>query len=118
MTLSLVISLIVVGFGTALFAFTELELQAHFLAAILMFVFLGAAVLVNVVSPRSPRPYRIAYAAILAGMLASALFLLTGWDHSVLIVEILEVGLFSLFWLLQTQELWSRYGNAAAVLTA
>ena len=33
-------------------------------------------------------------------------------------VEILEVALFCLFWLLQTQELWSRYGNAAAVLTA
>ena len=118
LTLSLVISLIVVGLGTALFAFTELELQAHFLAAILMFVFLGAAVLVNVLSAASPRPYRVAYAAILAAMLASLLFLLTGWDHSVLIVEILEVALFSLFWLLQTQELWSRYGNAAAVLAA
>ena len=82
---------------------------AHYTAAIGMFVCIALAVLVNArVAAHLRRSYTVVFALMLASQLAwlSAPF----WSHAVLLVEALLIGLFAVFWSVQTWEL--RYPDA------
>lgn len=93
------------------------ETKAHSTAAITMFVFIGLAVLSNARATRTKHhtalPYRTIYWVITIGMVAGALLivimnlLLEWWDHEVLWLEIVEIGLFGAFWAVQTIEFWN-----------
>ncbi len=37
---------------------------------------------------------------------AGLLILVPDWDHKTLVLEIIEIGLFAGFWIVQTRELW------------
>lgn len=87
--------------------------KAHYTAAVLMFVCILFVVGFNAIGYKektdaeSPRNR---YAAVGAAMVASALVIgiagAAGWDHWVLAIEAALIGLFAVFWLIQTAELW------------
>ncbi|MGI9600637.1 MAG: hypothetical protein ACR2QE_02040, partial [Acidimicrobiales bacterium] len=84
--------------------------RAHGLAAVGLFIFLAAAVALNAWELRSVKEKRfflVVYLLIFVAMLLAALpMAFSSWDHNVLIVEAVEIGLFGLFWFIQTIELW------------
>ena len=50
------------------------------------------------------------YGAIATAMLPSAIIIalgLGGWDYYVLVIEFVLITLFAVFWIIQTQELWT-----------
>jgi hypothetical protein len=105
--------LAVLGFlvaGTLLFAtWDRFEENAHGLAAYAMFGFLAAAAVVNALECRKYglRWYVRLYGLIAVLMGAAALLILIkDWDHKTLVLEIIEIGLFAGFWIVQTRELW------------
>ena len=107
-------SLIAVGaalvVGAVLFAtWDRFEENAHGLAAYAMFGFLAAAAVVNALECRKfgLRWYVRLYGLIAVLMGAAALMILVkDWDHKTLVLEMVEIGLFAGFWIVQTRELW------------
>jgi hypothetical protein len=92
--------------------------NAHYSAAVVMFVCIIAVVLLNARQFRrneqpadaNPIPAN-RYTAIAIGMVVLPLGMLGwkalfGWDHAVLWIEGALITLFAIFWILQTQELW------------
>ena len=86
--------------------------QAHGFAAVLMFGFLALGIGVNAWERRNKpehRRYAGLYAAISVLMVGVGVVFLTalqGWSHMVLVLEIIEIGLFASFWVAQTVEHW------------
>lgn len=86
--------------------------QAHGFAAVLMFGFLALGIGVNAWERRDKpehRRYAALYAAISVLMVGVGVVFLTalqGWSHMVLVLEIIEIGLFASFWVAQTVEHW------------
>jgi hypothetical protein len=83
--------------------------NAHDWAATTMFLCIVAVTVVNARAQR--RRVRNAYTAIGVAMVAAiVLFPLAGhfldWDHWILWIEGVLIGLFAAFWLIQTRELW------------
>ncbi|MDN5789708.1 MAG: hypothetical protein L0H25_02400 [Micrococcales bacterium] len=118
--------LAVVG-GGYLFARDLFVANAHYVAAVTLFVCIIAVVILNATrfgrmhaSGPTARPADFAnrYAVIAVLMVIAPLGMLLwrqifGWDHAVLWIEATEIGLFAIFWLLQTVELWDE-GTAPA----
>jgi hypothetical protein len=87
--------------------------NAHYTAAVLMFVCILVVVWINALgykektSATSPRNR---YAAIGVAMVASSLVIGIagglGWKYSVIAIEASLIVLFALFWVIQTRELW------------
>jgi hypothetical protein len=105
--------LAVLGFlvaGAVLFSkWDRFEENAHGLAAYAMFGFLAAAAVVNALECRKygRRWYVWLYGLIAVSMAAAALMILVkDWDHKTLVLEMVEIGLFAAFWIVQTRELW------------
>jgi hypothetical protein len=88
----------------------DFNTRAHGLAAVGMFAFLAAAVGLNAWNIRGDtdkRSYFRTYIAIAAVMVVFPLLLIPfDLDHSVLIVEAVEIVLVGVFWLIQTKEFW------------
>ncbi|MDE3087224.1 MAG: hypothetical protein KGJ77_10720, partial [Acidobacteriota bacterium] len=93
-------------------------LHGHACAACAMFVFLAAAAGTNSVvgfRDRTGRVYAWTYGIVgMAMVVAGVLFVvLQGHDqtalggHLVLTIEVVEIGLFVVFWALQTVERWT-----------
>ncbi len=87
--------------------------NAHYTAAVLMFLCILAVVCINAVAhSKDPAPKRKRnwYAVLAALMLvSSAVILLAAWrgfDHWVLVIEAVLIFLFGAFWIIQTDELW------------
>ena len=93
--------------------------NAHYAAAIVMFVCIVAVVLLNAEQfrrkqrkhavPHSPAN-RYSVIAVLMVVVPFAMFgwkKLFGWEHAVLWIEGTLIVLFALFWISQTQELWN-----------
>jgi hypothetical protein len=88
--------------------------NAHYTAAVLMFLCILAVVCINAIAYRR-KPERDWgfnwYGAVAGAMLgASAVILIlaaAGWDHWVLAIEAALILLFAVFWVLQTVELWT-----------
>ncbi|HVL06533.1 MAG TPA: hypothetical protein VM388_11125 [Acidimicrobiales bacterium] len=108
--LSLVAALAFLVAGAALFAtWDRFEENAHGLAAYAMFGCLAAAAALNALECRKfgLRWYVRLYGGIAVLMGAAALLILVkNWDHKTLVVEIVQIGLFAGFWIVQTRELW------------
>jgi hypothetical protein len=93
--------------------------NAHYAAAIVMFVCIVAVVLLNAEQfrrkqrkhavPHSPanRYSVIALAMVVAPFAMLGWRALFGWEHAVLWIEGVLILLFAAFWLSQTQELWN-----------
>jgi hypothetical protein len=108
--------LLVAGFGIwFLVDRTGFLTGAHYVAAIALFLLIGAVVLINAVRYRRQddggalvgNPYSLiavlmALAAVVFGLAAW----LTNWQHAILWLEVSEIVLFAAFWLIQTRELW------------
>lgn len=87
--------------------------HAHTVAALALFAFIVAVVVMNAWDFAVERSGRVTnrYAAIAALMVGTLVVLggaalFTGWDHAVLWLETLLIAQFAAFWLLQTVELW------------
>lgn len=95
--------------------------NAHYAAALTMFGFIILVVVWNawqlalkgVSEPEQMdrRRYLNRYSYLAIGMVGGGLLMagyagLFGWSHVVLWIETLLIGLFALFWILQTSELW------------
>lgn len=88
--------------------------HAHTVAALALFAFVVAVVVMNAQGlARCPgRRFANRYAVIAALMVGALVVLggaalLTDWAHAVLWLESVLIALFAVFWLLQTVELWS-----------
>jgi hypothetical protein len=86
---------------------------AHYAAAIPMFALIVGAVWLNAVGYKEKgraTTVKNRYLAIATAMTASAVAMFiawcAGWDYAVLVVEIALIGLFAIFWSIQTAELW------------
>lgn len=105
---------VALALGTAAFVLDPALVRAHghLVAALGMFAGFVAVVLVNAFSSQAlALRFRVAYLAILAGMLLAGLTLgpvaLLGWsDHAVFWLEGALIGLFACFWVVQTVDLW------------
>jgi hypothetical protein len=87
--------------------------HAHGYAAIAMFGFLALAVASNAWQDwrDGHTGWCFVYLAIAAAMVLTFVvvwFNSDGWDHAVLVLEGIEIGLFVTFWGLQTIRLWNR----------
>jgi hypothetical protein len=84
--------------------------NAHYTAAIAMFVCILAVAAINAFAPGTNRRARPMYFAIAGAMVLAAVVIgilgLTGWDYWVLGIEIALISLFAIFWATQTVELW------------
>ncbi|WP_433158898.1 hypothetical protein [Kribbella sp. CA-247076] len=89
--------------------------NAHYAAAVVMFVCIVAVVLLNAQQFRrkqrpagaSNRYFVLAVAMTVVPLLMVAWKALFGWEHAVLWIEGVLISLFAIFWILQTQELWN-----------
>jgi hypothetical protein len=88
--------------------------HAHLTAAGLMFACIIAAVWLNAIGYKEKcgaESLRNRYLAIAIAMLSSVVVLfvakLAGYDHWLLVLEALLIGLFAVFWFIQTVELWN-----------
>jgi hypothetical protein len=97
--------------GLAFRYWDDFYTRAHGFAALGMFAFLAAAVALNAWELRGDpdkRAYFLTYIAIAVLMVAvPVVFFPFDFDHSVLVVEAVEIVLVGLFWLLQTKEHWT-----------
>ena len=89
------------------------EKNAHYTAAILMFVCILAVVVINALGYKQKTgatSYRNRYAAIAAAMALAVILIgiagALGWRHWVLVIEATLITLFAVFWATQTKELW------------
>ena len=108
-SLSLLVTIGILGIGMVLFKWQPFRESAHEVAAILMFVFLGVVVFQNERGCKT-LGYKRLYRGIWVSMGLSLLVLLPFWkpDHATLWLEILEIGLFAAFWVVETKEQWNR----------
>lgn len=88
------------------------DMHAHDIAAGSMFACLAAAVWINgrTAARSGQGGYHAAYRMIAVAMVAPAALLLPAFDgfaHRVFVVEAIEIGLFAVFWLLQTRQFWT-----------
>ena len=89
--------------------------NAHYFAAIPMFLLITFVVVVNALGlrrERGNRGVRNLYAVIAAIMVSSLVVCgllgwLAGWDHWILALEIILIGCFAVFWAYQTKDLWN-----------
>lgn len=89
--------------------------QLHNIAAILMFVFLGAASIANArrMGAAGSRRYARLYwlipilMAVTVGVILSIDRLMDGWAHAIFTLEAVEVSLFAFYWIVQTAEHWN-----------
>lgn len=101
-------------FGLLLFRYGDRDSfigHAHEVAAPTMFVFIGVAVLINARDAGRP-VYRRIYATVAIAMLVAvavvvAARIISGFPHAVIVVEWAIIGLFAIFWIIQTAELWN-----------
>ena len=96
------------------------ECQAHLRAAFTLFGFIILVVLVNAIGRsrdvqhrrRSSMPwlnsYSVIFALMVLGLVVSAVLRAQDWGYWVLFAEAVELGLFLVFWIRQTLELWNR----------
>jgi hypothetical protein len=89
------------------------ERNAHYTAAVLLFLSIVAVACINAVGYKratNTHVIRNPYAAIAAAMLVSLAVMIVigalGWRYWVIVVETLIISLFALFWIIQTVELW------------
>lgn len=97
------------------FAREAFEDSAHYAAAIGMFLAIVAVVSLNALHYRTEHGggYGNRYAVIAVSMVTSVVVVLVwkwtaGYAHWVLAIEAALIGLFAVFWLTQTVELWRR----------
>jgi hypothetical protein len=94
-------------FGLARHFFIE---NAHYTAAIAMFVCILVVAAINGFEPTTNRKAKPVYLGIAAAMVLAAIVIgiagLLGWDYWVLAIEIALISLFAIFWATQTIELW------------
>lgn len=97
--------------------------NAHYAAAIVMFLCIVAVVVLNAVGfgremqvrgqAEGGRAYVNRYLTVAVAMGVGVVGMLlwawlVGWDHLVFGIEALLIGLFAAFWVVQTSELWGR----------
>ena len=97
--------------------------RAHGVAAVLMFVFLVAAILVKVIDHRhEPRKiWFLAYTVIAALMILGGILIpLTRvfGDHTTFALEAYEITLFAVYWIVQTAENWNEQVTETVPATA
>ena len=109
----LLVAAIIAVAALALWLWDGFKDHAHNWAAVLMFGFLALASLYNARN-REDRKYVRIYAAVPALMaLSAAVIFIAGrvnddWQHAVLVLEIVEIGLFAAYWAAQTKEHWNQ----------
>jgi hypothetical protein len=84
------------------------DTRSHGFAAMAMFAALAFAAAVNARECLrcGRRWYFRLYLAIAVLMVAAAGVMFADWTHKVFAVEVIEIGLFAAFWVVQTRELW------------
>jgi hypothetical protein len=85
--------------------------NAHYTAAVLMFICIVVVVGLNAVgykaSATSPRnPYTATGVAMVGSSVGIGIAAALGWAHWVLAIECALIVLFAVFWVIQTRELW------------
>jgi hypothetical protein len=89
---------------------------AHNASAIIMFVFFGVVVLINArFRSETGGFYQVMYWLVFAGMFAAAVLLLwviPEFKQTTFALEAAEIGLFGLFWALQTIQFWGNEPTA------
>lgn len=113
MRIGLVVTLVVLLVGLGLHLWWDgFNTRAHGFAAVLMFVALAIAVGSTARERRGrqdQRSFRLLYSVISVLMVAVGLVMLLflrDWRHMVLALETVEIILFAVFWLAQTNEHW------------
>lgn len=107
-TYSLLLTIALLFIGTLLFIYSDaFEDNAHYFAAIVMFIFLGIVVFINERDCQTTT-YKRLYRWIWSLMLLSLAVLLMKLDHKILWLEILEITLFAAFWVVETKEQWTK----------
>jgi hypothetical protein len=98
-------------FALARYSFVR---NAHYIAAVLMFLCILAVAVVNAVDYKSKRPgksLKNRYTAIAAAMVASSVVIgiagALGWRYWIIVIEATLISLFAVFWVTQTWELWT-----------
>jgi len=98
--------------GLALLFWDGFADHAHNIAAVGMFAFLAVAAWLNASRDATGR-YVTLYRAVAGGMVSSAVVILglalalgDRWDHSILVLEGIQIALFALYWAAQTKEHW------------
>ena len=113
MRIGLVVTLVVLLVGLGLHLWWDgFNTRAHGFAAVLMFVALAIAVGCNARERRGQQgkpSFRLLYSLISVLMVAVGLVMMLffgDWRHNVLALETVEIILFAVFWLAQTNEHW------------
>lgn len=107
----LLVTAIILGTAAAMVYWDDFETAAHNIAAVGMFGFLAAASVRNAWRSQSPI-YQVVYTSVATLMVASAgiIWWLASvnpdWDHAILVLEIIQIGLFSAYWIAQTGQHW------------
>jgi hypothetical protein len=87
--------------------------HAHFAAAIAMFAIIGVVMAWNALERARRTVFRITYACTAAAMVAIAIgvgvgtLVDEGWEHEILVLEMLEIIAFLVYWVVQTREHWN-----------
>lgn len=96
------------GIGWFLFGRDSFDDNAHYTAAILLFV---CIVLMAVLNSRregwSSRYLTVAILMVVSAVAIVAVTLATDWRHGILVVEVTLIVLFAVFWGIQTKEFWN-----------
>jgi F0F1-type ATP synthase membrane subunit a len=94
--------------------------QAHLRAAFTLFGFIVLVVLVNAIGRSRDlahrhhgtapwlNAYTVIFALMVLGLVATVVLRSRGWGYWVLFAEAVELGLFLVFWVTQSIELWNR----------
>lgn len=108
---------VVLAAGTVVFVVnrTTFDAYSHYVAAVLMFAGIIAAVAMNAVGARRsayaafyvPAYTAIAALMVLAVVVGVGVARLLAWELTVLVLEAVLIVLFALYWGVQTRELWS-----------
>lgn len=102
---------IIVGTWLAYLWWDDFHTMAHSAAAIGMFAFLALVVAINAGRHADDKDvYFWLYALIACLMVVVAIVIFavkSSWDHAVLVLEAVEIGLFAAFWIAQTIENWN-----------
>lgn len=100
----------------------EFDSRAHGIAAVVLFVFLALTVLLSSITTwreDDATVFAMLYLAIFVAMALTAVVVwMADWDHKVLILEIVEIALFGLFWVLQTIQWWGASPESSSELSA